>query len=251
LLLAALSVCVSASVAGQAVGIRDVSVSERSLIELQTRLRYTTMIVLPESEEILDVICGDKDFWVISATENIVHVKPAKAGAATNLNVVTASGMIYSFLLTEKNGEGSPDLKVYVNADAVTPNGKPKYFSAAHVEELEGRLAKAAAAVEDAERRAKEAIAEYRDEYPTEMHFAYGIPKYERPFLVRSMWHDGRFTYLKTDATELPALYELKDGKPAVVTFQVRRGTYIVPKVLDRGYLTLGDKRFPFALEGR
>ena len=73
-----------------------------SLIPLQTRLRYTTMIVLPEGEEILDVICGDKDFWVISATQNIAHVKPAKDGATTNLNLVTSSGAIYSFLLTEK-----------------------------------------------------------------------------------------------------------------------------------------------------
>ena len=59
------------------------------------------MILLPEQEEILDVVCGDRDFWVISATQNIAHVKPAKEGAATNLNLVTASGTVYSFLLTE------------------------------------------------------------------------------------------------------------------------------------------------------
>ena len=29
---------------------------------------------------ILDVICGDKDFWVITSTQNIAHVKPAKEG---------------------------------------------------------------------------------------------------------------------------------------------------------------------------
>ena len=108
---------VPASVSGQAMGIREVSASARSLIPLQTRLRYTTMIVLPEGEEILDVVCGDKDFWVISAAQNIAHVKPAKEGASTNLNLVTASGTVYSFLLTEKNGGGTPDLKVYVNAD--------------------------------------------------------------------------------------------------------------------------------------
>lgn len=62
----------------QTTGIREVSASPRSLIPLQTRLRYTTMIVLPEDEEILDVICGDRDFWVISATHNIAHIKPAK-----------------------------------------------------------------------------------------------------------------------------------------------------------------------------
>ena len=76
----------------QTTGVREVEASPRSVTPLQTRLRYTTMIVLPEDEEILDVICGDKDFWVISATHNIVHVKPAKEGAATNLNLVTAGG---------------------------------------------------------------------------------------------------------------------------------------------------------------
>ena len=75
-------VCLSAiSLLAQGTGIREVSVSERSLIPLQTKLRYTTMIVLPEDEEILDLICGDRDFWVISATQNIAHVKPAKEGA--------------------------------------------------------------------------------------------------------------------------------------------------------------------------
>src|SRR5918996_365209 len=100
----------------QETGIRHVSASASSLIPLQTRLRFTTMIVLPDDEEILDVVCGDKDFWVISATQNIAHVKPAKEGAATNLNLVTASGTVYSFLLREgKNAQ--PDLKVYVSAD--------------------------------------------------------------------------------------------------------------------------------------
>lgn len=41
-----------------ATGIREVSASSRSLIALQTRLRFTTMVVLPEGDEILDVICG-------------------------------------------------------------------------------------------------------------------------------------------------------------------------------------------------
>jgi type IV secretion system protein VirB9 len=51
---------------------------------------------------------------------------------------------------------------------------------------------------------------------------------------------------VRSDATELPALYELKDGKPAIVNFQVREGIYVVPKVLDRGYLVLGTQRFTF-----
>ena len=50
---------------------------------------------------------------------------------------------------------------------------------------------------------------------------------------------------------ELPALYEIKDGKPGLLNFQVQNGTYIVPKVLDRGYLSLGKERLEFAQQGR
>src|SRR3984893_15206734 len=116
---------------GQTSGIREVSASAHSVIPLQTRLRYTTMIVLPEDDEILDVICGDKDYWIISATHNMAHIKPAKEGAATNLNLVTGSGAVYSFLLDEKGGNSTPDLKVYVTADPTEPRAKPKYYTAA------------------------------------------------------------------------------------------------------------------------
>jgi len=204
------------------------------------------MIVLPEGDEILDVICGDRDFWVVSAVQNVAHVKPAKADAETNLNLVTARGTIYSFLLKEKSGTGQPDLKIYVNASQTAPNGRPKYYSAADVEKLNTELTEARNAIVSTEQRAKEAVTTATQQYPAKLRFVYGTPKYERPFLVRAIWHDGEFTYLKTDARELPALYELKDGKPSVVNFKVNAGTYVIPKVLDRGYLALGESKFTF-----
>ena len=211
-----------ASAQANGTGIREVSATGRSLITLQTRLRYTTMVLLPDGEEILDVICGDRDFWVITATHNIAHVKPAKEGAATNMNLVTASGAVYS-----------------------------KYYSAAQLEELRSELEQARAATDAANRRTTEALAAYQQEYPGKLQFVYGPQRYTKPFLVRSIWNDGQFTYIKSDATELPALYELKDGKPGLLNFQVQNGTYIVPKVLDRGYLSLGKDRFEFLQEGR
>ena len=235
-----------APVVAQSTGIREVTASDRSVIPLNTRLRYTTMIVLPDGEEILDVICGDRDFWVVSAVQNVAHVKPAKAGAETNLNLVTARGTIYSFLLNEKSNGPQPDLKVYDNADPNTPAGKQKYYSAAEVERLQTELTEAREATTRAEVRARETVAAAKQEFPAGMQFACRPLKYERPFLVRAMWHDGRFTYLKSDATELPALYELKDGSPAIVNFQVHSGTYVVPKVLDRGYLALGNAKLAF-----
>ena len=240
------------SVSAQTNGIREVSASARSLIPLQTRVRYTTMIILPDGEEILDVLVGDRDFWVISATHNIAHVKPAKEGAATNLNLVTTSGAVYSFLLTEKNGSPGPDLKIYVNADSATPNGKPRYYSATQVEALQAQIEESRAAVESANRRAAESIAEYQQEYPSKLQFVYGTPRYEKPFFVKSIWHDGQFTYIKSDAKELPSLYEVKDGKPSLLNFQVQTGgTYVVPKVLDSAYFALGKERYEFSQRDR
>jgi type IV secretory pathway VirB9-like protein len=245
LILVAAGVTAPATSNAQTPGVREVTASPRTLIQLQTRLRYTTMIVLPEGEEILDVVCGDKDFWVVNATQNMAHVKPAKEGSSTNLNLVTGSGAVYSFLLTEKAG-GTPDLKVYVNADPSAPKSKPKFYSAAQVEEIQSELTQARAAVEAAARHANDEIAAYQQQYPGRLQFTYGTQKYEKPFLVKAIWNDGQFTYIKADAKELPAVYETKDGAPAVVNFQVRGDTYVVPKVLERGYLALGKERFQF-----
>jgi type IV secretory pathway VirB9-like protein len=227
-------------------GIREVQASSRSLITLTTKLRYTTMILLPEGEEILEVVCGDRDFWVIEFTQNIAHVKPAKAGAETNMNLITSSGAVYSFLLHEGKLIGMPDLKVYVTADPTTSSTKRKYYSAAQVDALQGELVEARASVDAERKRADEQIAAAKQQLPATMQFNYVPVKNEKPFLVRAIWSDGAFTYIQSDAKELPALYELKDGKPAIVNFEVHDGTYVVPKVVERGYLALGEKRLPF-----
>jgi type IV secretory pathway VirB9-like protein len=233
------------SVAAQATGIREVSASDRSVIQLHTKTRYTTMVILPDDEEILDVVCGDRDFWVISAAQNIAHIKPAKEGAATNLNLVTARGTVYSFLLTEGKVT-QPDLKVYVTADPNAQRAKPKYVSVTQVNALEAELTEARATIEKVQHRTDEELATFKQQYPSALQFVYGTPKYEKPFYVRSIWNDGQFTYIKTDAHELPALYEVKDGQPSLVNFQVQSGTYVVPKLIDRGYLALGKNKFSF-----
>ena len=149
----------------QTTGVREVSASERTLISLTTKLRYTTMILLPEQEEILDVVCGDRDFWVISAAQHIAHVKPAKEGAATNLNLVTSSGRVYSFLLTEQKGS-QPDLKVYVTADPSVATGPKKFYSAADMSALQAEVTSARTAAGAAQQRADETIASFKRQYP-------------------------------------------------------------------------------------
>ncbi len=70
---------------------------------------------------------------------------------------------------------------------------------------------------------------------------------------MAAIFTDGRFTYIHANASALPALYELvEEGlrtiTPNLVNFQVERGVYIVPKVLERGYLALGKERLEFEI---
>src|SRR5438552_5700213 len=98
---------------------RTVHYHPRDLITLHTKLRFTTLIVLPDEDEIVEATCGDKDFWIVNAHGSTAYVKPAKPSANTNLNLLTANGRVYTFLLTEiSESKGvDPDLAVYVDFD--------------------------------------------------------------------------------------------------------------------------------------
>src|SRR5439155_20091738 len=118
-----------------------VQYSEKDIVPIRTKLRNTTVIVLPKSERILDFVCGDKEFWVVEGTENFAYVKPAKASAQTNLNLITASGNTYSFVLNEVSAlpEQAPDLKVFVELKDTsllsTSTGTPRFVSAQAVDD--------------------------------------------------------------------------------------------------------------------
>ena len=70
-----------------------------------------------------------------------------------------------------------------------------------------------------------------------------GLPKHH--FVAR--WADNTLTYIKTSASEKFSVYEMKDGKPDLVNYDLREGTYILPKVMDSGYVELGKKRMGFS----
>jgi hypothetical protein len=66
------------------------------------------------------------------------------------------------------------------------------------------------------------------------------------PFDVSAIYHDDKFTYIKSSAAEKFSLYELKDGKPDLITFQLKDGTYVIPTVVDHGYLEIGKHKLDF-----
>jgi type IV secretion system protein VirB9 len=242
--------------ATQAQSTREVSYTPRAVVHIHAKLRFTTMIILPEQEEILDFVCGDKEFWVVSGTQNLAYVKPAKAGATTHLNLVTASGNVYSFLLTE--GAAEPDLKLYVTPDSsmkAVGTSRKKFYAAAEVDELrqaaDAAKKDAQAARDGAAKTIDERVSAFKASYPTQLAFPYRFKANEKPFFVTAIYTDGTFTYIKSDAPELPALYEVRDGAPNLINFQVEHGVYVVPKVLENGYLSVGKQTLAFQRLGR
>lgn len=229
----------------QDTGVRELTVTPRSLAPVNTSIRNATMLFLPDGEEVKEISCGDPDFWTVTASANKVILKPSKDGATTNLHLETLSGRVYSFKLGPT--KGVPDSKLFVNAQGFAePAERPKYFAAAHVTSLEAEVDVLRNLAASAKQEADTAITKYQQQYPAQLQFTYRLPKYEKPFYVRAIWNDGRFTYIRTDARELPALYEIVDGRPAVVDYRAENGLLRVPKVLTDGYLALGKKRAQF-----
>src|SRR5579885_1190064 len=255
LLFAAIAVCGGALQAAEP-GARVVKYSKEDIVQVQAKLRFSTLIILPDDEEILDFTTGDREFWIINGAHNLCYVHPAQAGIRSNLNLITASGHVYSFLLTEISGDASaePDLKLFVEPrDGPASNTVLRgYVRAADAEaykkELEAVRNQAAEEVRAALARASEEISQFRSSYPAKLQFDYVLdPKSARePFLVSAIYHDDSFTYIRCRAREKPSLYEVKDGKPNLVPFQVESSLYIVPKILGSGYLAVGKKKLRF-----
>jgi type IV secretion system protein VirB9 len=220
---------------------RDVAYDSHAVIHVTARLRMTTLVILPENEEILDFVCGDKDFWIISGAQNLAYLKPAKAGATTNLNLVTAAGHVYSFLLTE--GGPNPDLKLFVVPDPQHPLPSSKRPDPSDTLERANR--QLAAAREEAGQARRDAD-RVKADGPLQLRFPYVFKVRTRPFQVTAIYHDDRFTYIRMEGRELPAVYEVVDNVPNLVAYHVDQGVYVVSKVIDHGYLAIGSRRLSF-----
>jgi type IV secretory pathway VirB9-like protein len=238
---------------------RIVKYSKEDIVPVRAKLRFSTLIVLPEDEEILDFTTGDKEFWVINGAHNLCYVHPAQAGIRSNLNLITASGHVYSFLLTEISNQpnAEPDLKIFIEpkdgSGIAVSTGLRGYVSAGEAEaykkELETLRSQTADQIHAAQAQSAEQLNLFRSSYPTKLQFDYPLDSKagREPFLVSAIYHDDSFTYIKCGAREKPALYEIKDGKPNLISFQFENGVYIAPKIIDTGYLAIGKKKLPFA----
>ena len=232
-----------------------------AIVEVTTRVRHTTVLVLPRGENILDFVVGDAEYWHLTGSAHVAFLKPLTQKAETNVALVCESGRIYSFLVTEQS-EVEPHLIVRVERPEDEQKSQPGAHRPAFVArdqvtayqqmaEQASKQARTARETGDAQaqKARQEALARidgFREAYPRRLKFPYRLDKkaHEWPFLVSGMWHDGQFTYLRSTAQESPALYEVKDGKPSLVTYDLHEdGLYIARHVLGDGWLKIGKKK--------
>lgn len=231
----------------QSFSARTVEYHSADIVPIHAKLRYTTLIELPQTEKIMEAAVGDKDFWIVNVVGNLCFVHPAKAGIASNLTLITNKGNIYSFTLQEvSDTKQEPDLKMIVHpADRsaiIAASDPPQFVPAAELKQSKQQIAAL-------EAHAAEAIDQFKSAYPLSLEFDYKFHANQPPFDIEAIYHDKRFTYIKTNAPEKFSVYDMRDGKPNLVTYQLQSNTYIIPEVMDSGYVELGKKRMSFSRE--
>jgi type IV secretion system protein VirB9 len=227
---------------------RTVQYHSQDIVPIHAKLKYTTLIEVPPTEKIMEAATGDKDFWVVDVVGSFCFVHPAKAGISSNLNLITDKGNIYSFTLQDISSTAEvPDLKVLIvpadRSSIVAASGPEQFVPAAQLAQSKLQLAALESHVE-------QTVDSYKSAYPLQLKFDYTFTMNEAPFDIQAIYHDDKFTYIKTNAPEKFSVYDMKDGKPNLINYDLRDGTYIIPMVMDSGYVELGKKRMEFKRKG-
>ena len=236
---------------------RSVTVTEADTPPvIRAGLLQSTLILLPAEEKIATVFGGDTVDWVFDGghvASRFISVKPKLANITTDIHIVSDHGNEYTLQLQEISGDTDPhfDSKVFIVPGDKAAKDRlldlPVFVPAAELDKAK-QEAIAAKDAQTAEVKAEEGKAEtYRSQYPGSLHFDYSWDQKKGKALgLQQIWRDDKFTYLRGQFQETPALYELKDKKGSLISFDYNAGLYTVPKQLDNGYLTIGKQRVDF-----
>jgi type IV secretion system protein VirB9 len=232
---------------------RVVQYGARDTVTIQTQKLYTTIIILPEQEKIADFIIGDKNFWELKGFANMAWLKPAENKLKTNVHLVALSGNAYSFTVISDDAL-EPDYKIFLepkDGEMQRAMKAPARFVEASAvsglkEEIEQWRLEAFRLRKETEEKVTQAKAQAAAAAPAQAKHEYRFVANAKPFNIRAIWHDGRFTYIAAAPDELPALYELRDDKPNMVQFQFVSGLYTIDKVMENGYFQIGKQKTGF-----
>jgi type IV secretion system protein VirB9 len=223
---------------------------------LRLGFRHGDSIVLPAEEKVANVFAGDTVNWIFDGghiASRFISVKPKTANTATDIHIVSDHGNEYTLQLREVSNDSDShfDSKVFVTPGDQAAKDRlvqlPVFVPVAELDKAKQESV-AAKAAQTAELKVEQAKAEqFRSEYPGSLHFDYTWDEDKGKELgLQQIWHEDKFTYLRGQFQETPALYEVKDKKPSLINFDFNDGLYTVPKLLDNGYLAIGKQKVEF-----
>src|SRR3954469_316422 len=227
---------------------RTVLVHSQDVVPISVSVGYSTLVVLPKGEEIIASSCGDTKIWAIDWNGNNAFLKQGidTPGERTNVNLVTASGNTYSFLVSEvsKDKAAAIDLRVILeqgDTKAVTNLEHPAYVRAELANELKESLKRKEEEITQIKKNASlDAIREQKHDYQWER------GKEADAFGIKSIWHDSKFTYIEAESQNAPSLYEVIDGKDSVVQYSLENGKYVVTHIMTHGIFRAGKTKLEF-----
>ena len=236
---------------------RSITVSEAETPPvIRAGLLQSTLILLPAEEKIATVFGGDTVDWVFDGghvASRFISIKPKLANTTTDIHIVSDHGNEYTLQLQEISSDADThfDSKVFIVPGDKAAKDRlvelPVFVPVAELDKAKQETV-AAKAAQAAEVKAQEGKAEtYRSQYPGSLHFDYSWDQKKGKELgLQQIWRDDKFTYLRGQFQETPALYELKDKKGSLINFDYSAGLYTVPKQLENGYLTIGKQKVDF-----
>jgi type IV secretion system protein VirB9 len=246
---------------------RTVKVTLKSTVPIHASILESTLLVLPDEEKIAEVFVGDKEFWHFETTKistRYLSIKPLAPGVKTDLHIISDHGVSYSFVLDEVSNQPNLqcDSKVFIEPgdDAIRDSlaQLPHFVPADLLDRYKQDAAQAQSEARETKLRAQKAAEiqqaksaadteAFRASFPSKLQFSYRWnDKTAKKLGVQQIFADDKFTYIRADPQETPALYEVKENKPSLVNFDFAHGLYTVSKRIDHGYLAIGKTKLEF-----
>ena len=226
---------------------RTVQYHAQDIVPIRARMKYTTLIVVPPTEKIMEAATGDKDFWIVDVVGSFCFVHPAKQGISSNLNLITDKGNIYSFTLQDVSGTSlAPDLKVMI--EPCGPQSRPRMDLPST-----SRPPRSSTCRSSLPRSRATSGRRWTSTRPLTRYRSSSTMSTRRTKLLSTSSPSTTTTSSPTSRTNAPekfSVYDIKDGKPNLITYDLREGTYIIPIVLQNGYVQLGNKKMQFSRKG-
>lgn len=228
--------------------------SQEMTMPVRMREFMNTLIILPDWEEVKDVYLGESVYFQTKKIRsNTIAVRVSAAGIDTNMNILGASGNLYTFYLRAEgyNTRSITDMQVFIDAAPVNPgmwfDGGPGDRAGS-----EGGFGGSYVGA-PAPRRAEPTAVQGSNLYIPSLdlkfvHKMFEVNPGDRAIAPEYVATDGRWTYFwygdKAGMVDRPVVYRLVDGvEERVATRTIgAKGETLVAEAVGEFVLRNGQK---------